>query len=1173
VGKRINIELYVDDQGTPKVRSFSDELEKRTKRAASKAEQALDKFSKDAGAALDRLSGRMRIFGGISAGVLGGLAGRAVIRTGAEFTRTMSSIEAITNSSAQTMARFSGEARTLGASTEFTASQASEAMANLSRAGFAASQTIRVTKDVLDLASAGALGMADAATIASDVIRGMDIEVSQFRRTAGILAVVSNSANTNVQELGDAFRYAGAVGAAAGVSVDDMAASLGVLANRGFRASLAGTGLRRAISVMLGDLEEGEKGIADLGLELFDTEGNFLGLTHAVREFERRFAEMGLTAKEKANLIQESFGMRAGPQMLALIAAGSDALEDMTSRFGDAEAVLERMRRQRLDNLTGDWLLLKSAAQEIALVIFHQLEPAMRDITQAATDFARVIAAWAEGGRALTILSRSAKIAGIAVSALVATQVIRGFRALWAQVLLLNTALEATSLSAIKANASMTTLIGLSLKAKAAMAGIGIATCVVVYQLTRLAMEASGADEIVTSFFERLRQFEGTDLSPEASASAFSNEVLTLNHAVNRLRRDLGEGFEAPGLEAIARFAGAAANQANALLSLKGEALADALERTAGQAQNVRDRIQQLAAVREIMQDAQGATLFRSALEQGLSFAQALESVRAELGRVQSAEEEAEAANRRAAVELEKRINALRKVFGKAGIFTPAMADEFKKTFVGMVETARADGGTLANVVQATQKRLQAYFDGISKAGMEVPEEMRPAWEALQRILGEEQRSKTLEELRKQMLEAGLWSRGLASEILAELQRFDQALQSEGGSAGGITQIEGLREKILQLAAAYRAAGQALPSYLKNLEQLALSHEGAIARSEALAEGWEDLSARMKSAGLASSATAQAFMTSFSAASAAAQEYGVPATLLIRSYRDEILALVEGLRAAGQEIPTHLQSLFELAELDQSRERLEQWKESVSESWRGLGEQIENQFLGLVNVAFSSTQSVGEALKNVGKSILATLIKTLVKLGIQRLLLAKTNVSATQAEATAEMSKAVGLVFANQFASMSGAPFPVNLTAPAVAAAMAAAAAAGVTGAAAAGAALGSGVAGMAGGATPGSAAAGGTAGMATPFARGGIVTQPTLAMIGENSRREAVIPLESQRGREALAGMGGSSVTLNVNLTFTGDNWRDDGQLSPALREVVTDSIRDAISRGLVLPLPEVSG
>jgi len=93
-----------------------------------------------------------------------------------------------------------------------------------------------------------------------------------------------------------------------------------------------------------------------------------------------------------------------------------------------------------------------------------------------------------------------------------------------------------------------------------------------------------------------------------------------------------------------------------------------------------------------------------------------------------------------------------------------------------------------------------------------------------------------------------------------------------------------------------------------------------------------------------------------------------------------------------------------------------------------------------IGKAFADTivdgKNLMKALQDVIKSVIKTLISSLIELGVQRLITAAIGKTAAATEASSANSANLGRVASGQMASMSEAPFPVNLTAPAVSAAM-----------------------------------------------------------------------------------------------------------------------------------------
>ena len=86
------------------------------------------------------------------------------------------------------------------------------------------------------------------------------------------------------------------------------------------------------------------------------------------------------------------------------------------------------------------------------------------------------------------------------------------------------------------------------------------------------------------------------------------------------------------------------------------------------------------------------------------------------------------------------------------------------------------------------------------------------------------------------------------------------------------------------------------------------------------------------------------------------------------------------------------------------------------------------------------------------------------------------------------------------------------------------------------------------------------------PFAKGGIVTAPTLAMIGEAGEREAVIPL-NERNLSAIGGGGqGKAPTVVVNITNKTDGKvkMENKSFDASLNRMVLDIVADGANRNV---------
>ena len=182
----------------------------------------------------------------------------------------------------------------------------------LAQAGFTARDSIAAIPDVLNLARASALGLGEAADIASNVMSGFGIAAGDAANVTDILAGVSSRANTDVRQLGEAAGYVGPVAAAMGISLEDAAAAIGVMSNAGIQGSRAGTSLRRLLASLANPTDAATEALNSLGIQMSEVSPE----SNSLSEIIGTLAEAGLSGAEAF----EIFGNIGAPGILALVA-------------------------------------------------------------------------------------------------------------------------------------------------------------------------------------------------------------------------------------------------------------------------------------------------------------------------------------------------------------------------------------------------------------------------------------------------------------------------------------------------------------------------------------------------------------------------------------------------------------------------------------------------------------------------------------------------------------------------------------------------------------------------------------------------------------------------------------------------------------------------------------
>ncbi|NHJ85605.1 MAG: phage tail tape measure protein, partial [Asgard group archaeon] len=238
--------------------------------ALSRADKTVDRFA----TSVSRHAKR-------AAFAIGGIITAASI-LGAKFDKEMRFVGAITNATADEFEKLTAIAREMGRTTEWTAAQSAQGLRFLGMAGLSATEAIEALPGALDLATAGEMDLARAADIATNILAQFSMGVDQLTRVDDVLAKVQSSANTNIEQAAEAFVYGGTMAKQFGMEIEELAAFVGLLANRGIKASLAGTTMRQAMIKLINPSKEAQEVMYKYGITVTDSEGKLRNFTDVV---------------------------------------------------------------------------------------------------------------------------------------------------------------------------------------------------------------------------------------------------------------------------------------------------------------------------------------------------------------------------------------------------------------------------------------------------------------------------------------------------------------------------------------------------------------------------------------------------------------------------------------------------------------------------------------------------------------------------------------------------------------------------------------------------------------------------------------------------------------------------------------------------------------------------
>lgn len=358
-------------------------------RGLASAKTSLESFQKQTGSTFERVGKTMQSVGksltkGVTLPLLA--VGAYATKTGAEFESAMSKVSALSGATGKDLSALEKAAREMGRTTRYGSTEAANALSYMSLAGWDTQQMVKGLKPVLNLASAGQMDLAQASDIVTDMMSMFGLEAEQAGRATDVFAVAQANSNTTVSQLGEALKKSGSAAAAAGQSLEDTSAILGVLANNGIKGSEAGT----ALNAMFRDLQaaavDGKVAIGDTSVAVYDANGNMRSMVDIIADVEK--ATEGMTQEQKHNALASIFQQRSLKGMNTLLNSGSGELKKLQGELNNSTGAAQTMADEMDNNLKGSFMKLKSAMEDIGIAISQMTSGPLKAIVDWAKDLA-----------------------------------------------------------------------------------------------------------------------------------------------------------------------------------------------------------------------------------------------------------------------------------------------------------------------------------------------------------------------------------------------------------------------------------------------------------------------------------------------------------------------------------------------------------------------------------------------------------------------------------------------------------------------------------------------------------------------------------------------------------------------------------------------------------------
>ncbi len=318
---------------------------------------------------------------------------KGAISVGMDFESGMSQVAATMGMTTQEIAggseaytKLENAAKEAGNTTQFSATQAAEALNYMALAGYDADKAVETLPTVLNLAAAGGMDLATASDMVTDSMSALGDKAGTTESFVDKMAKTSQKSNTSVQQLGEALLSVGGTAKSLAGGVTEANTVLGIFADSGTKGAEGGTALRNVILSLTAPTDTAKKKMQELGLEVFDANGNMRPLNETFQDLNGILGDM--TQGEQTEVLNTIFNKVDLKSVNALLANSGERFNELSGYIENSTGAAEQMAATMNDNLQGKITILKSGLEGLGIAAYEKFETPLKN---AVTNITNVI--------------------------------------------------------------------------------------------------------------------------------------------------------------------------------------------------------------------------------------------------------------------------------------------------------------------------------------------------------------------------------------------------------------------------------------------------------------------------------------------------------------------------------------------------------------------------------------------------------------------------------------------------------------------------------------------------------------------------------------------------------------------------------------------------------------
>ena len=300
--------------------------------------------------------------------------------------------KAIMGATVQQEKQLMQQTRDLGRSTKFTAQEVAEAQMYQAMAGMKTNEVLEMTPKLLKMSIAAGSDFAQTSDIVTDNLTAFGMSLKDSDRLMDVIVATSNNANTNVQMLGESYKYVAATSRNF-ESFEDVNILLGVLADNGIKSGQAGRNLAGIYRRLANPSKQVGNALKDLNIQLYDQQGHFKGLKALCDDL--KIATAGLTEEERNRYLTIIAGGEGMKILASIMGTTEENYNKVANAVRNSSGATDKFANDMSNTTANKIAQFKSAIDDLKISLGEAFAPIA---TRWMEDFMKKVEEWQKSG-------------------------------------------------------------------------------------------------------------------------------------------------------------------------------------------------------------------------------------------------------------------------------------------------------------------------------------------------------------------------------------------------------------------------------------------------------------------------------------------------------------------------------------------------------------------------------------------------------------------------------------------------------------------------------------------------------------------------------------------------------------------------------------------------------